>query len=218
MNVIVVGCGRVGSQLAVLLSKNEHNVSVIDKDAASFRNLGRDFNGRTIKGTGFDEDILVQAGVKEADVLAAVTNLDNTNFMAAEVARRLFNVPHVISRLYNSDRASAYTQLGLDYVCGTDLVSDEIYDKIRSGHSSHIDTFDDLEIISFALKLSGGGAIKVEDIERDNYLRIISFKHQDQFIIPVPGSLLHEDDEIIAVIHQDFAEEFSRYFKQSRKA
>ncbi len=214
MNVIVVGCGRVGSQLAVLLSKNEHNVSVIDKDPASFRNLGRDFNGRTIKGTGFDEDVLVQAGVKEADVLAAVTNIDNTNFMAAEVARRLFNVPHVISRLYNSDRASAYVQLGLDYVCGTDLVSDEIYDKIRSGHSYHIDTFDELEVLSFSLKLPGGGAIKTEDLERDNEIKIIAFKHQDQYIIPVADSLLHEDDEIVAVVHQAVAEDFSRYFKK----
>ena len=118
-NVIVVGCGRVGSQLANMLSDNGNNVCCIDKNADAFANLGRNFNGSTVQGVGFDEDVLIRAGVEECDVLAAVTQLDNTNLMCAEVANHLFGVPHVISRLYNPDHERAYMQLGIDYVCGT---------------------------------------------------------------------------------------------------
>ena len=88
-NVIVVGCGRVGSQLANMLSDNGNNVCCIDKNADAFANLGRNFNGSTVQGVGFDEDVLIRAGVEECDVLAAVTQLDNTNLMCAEVANHL---------------------------------------------------------------------------------------------------------------------------------
>ena len=124
-NVIVVGCGRVGSQLASMLSDNGANVCVIDLKADAFANLGRNFNGSTVQGVGFDEDTLVKAGVDECDVMAAVTQSDNANLMCAEVASRLFGVPHVIARRYNPDHERAYMQLGIDYVCGTSLVAEE---------------------------------------------------------------------------------------------
>ena len=117
-NVIVVGCGRVGSQLANMLSDNGNNVCVIDKNVNAFANLGRNFNGSTVQGVGFDEETLVKAGVEDCDVMAAVTQFDNTNLMCAEVGSRLFGVPHVIARLYNPDHERAYMQLGIDYVCG----------------------------------------------------------------------------------------------------
>ena len=153
-NVIVVGCGRVGSQLANMLSDNGNNVCCIDKNADAFANLGRNFNGSTVQGVGFDEDVLIRAGVEECDVLAAVTQLDNTNLMCAEVANHLFGVPHVISRLYNPDHERAYMQLGIDYVCGTSLVAEDVFSKIVSGHGSHIDTFGEFEVLRFTLDLS----------------------------------------------------------------
>ena len=103
-NIIIVGCGRVGSQLATLLSQGDGNVCVVDRNAAAFSNLDRNFNGNTLQGVGFDEDVLVRAGVEEADVVAAVTQSDNSNLMVIEVARRIFHVPHVIARLYNPAR------------------------------------------------------------------------------------------------------------------
>ena len=107
-NIIIVGCGRVGSQLATLLSQGDGNVCVVDRNAAAFSNLDRNFNGNTLQGVGFDEDVLVRAGVEEADVVAAVTQSDNSNLMVIEVARRIFHVPHVIARLYNPARERAY--------------------------------------------------------------------------------------------------------------
>ena len=119
MNIIVVGCGRVGSHLATLLSDDGHNVSVIDRRADSFAALGHDFNGTTVKGVGFDEEVLQEAGVEDCDVVAAVTSNDNTNLMVAEVARRIFGVKHVITRLYAPKREKTYTQLGIDFACGS---------------------------------------------------------------------------------------------------
>ena len=153
-NVIVVGCGRVGSQLANMLSDNGSNVCVIDRNVDAFANLGRNFNGSTIQGVGFDEETLEKAGVDECDVVAAVTQLDNTNLMCCEVASRLFGVPHVIARLYNPDHERAYMQLGIDYVCGTSLVAEDVFSKVVSGHGAHLDTFGEFEVLRFSLDLS----------------------------------------------------------------
>ena len=154
-NVIVVGCGRVGSQLANMLSDNGSNVCVIDRNADAFANLGRNFNGSTVQGVGFDEETLVKAGVEDCDVMAAVTQFDNTNLMCAEVGSRLFGVPHVIARLYNPDHERAYMQLGIDYVCGTSLVAEDVFSKVVSGHGAHLDTFGEFEVLRFSLISAG---------------------------------------------------------------
>ena len=215
-NVIVVGCGRVGSQLANMLSDNGSNVCVIDKNADAFANLGRNFNGSTVQGVGFDEDVLIRAGVEECDVLAAVTQLDNTNLMCAEVANHLFGVPHVISRLYNPDHERAYMQLGIDYVCGTSLVAEDVFSKIVSGHGSHIDTFGEFEVLRFTLDLSSrdnAKTIRVSELERDHEVRIIAFERADGSAssIPTPDSLLYAGDSILACVRHDVIAQFSRY-------
>lgn len=213
MDIIIIGCGRVGSQLGVLLSKSGHNVSIIDRNPDSFKSLGRDFNGRTIRGLGFDEDVLEQAGIKDADVVVAATNLDNTNLMSAEVARRLYNVPHVITRLYNPDRASAYQRLGLDYVCGTTLVSEELFAKIRSGNCHHMDTFGDFEVISFSFKSPQGLPVRVKDIEKDGRIRISVFEHEGTVMTPIPESVLHQGDQVIAAVQHGDLDSFSIYMQ-----
>lgn len=213
MNIIIVGCGRVGSQLAVMLSKAGNNVSVIDKDQSSFRSLGRDFNGHTVRGLGFDEDILEAAGIDSADVVVAATNLDNTNLMTAEVARRLYEVPHVITRLSNPDRSSAYIQLGLDYVCGTKLVSEELYSKILAGHNNHMESFGEFELLSFSFNSPTGTAVRVGDIERPRQIRIVVFEHEELSMTPTPDSILHDGDKVIAAVHQDLREDFLKYIK-----
>ena len=158
-NVIVVGCGRVGSQLANMLSDNGNNVCVIDKNVNAFANLGRNFNGSTVQGVGFDEETLVKAGVEDCDVMAAVTQFDNTNLMCAEVGSRLFGVPHVIARLYNPDHERAYMQLGIDYVCGTSLVAEDVFSKVVSGHGAHLDTFGEFEVLRFSLVSNAAAGI-----------------------------------------------------------
>lgn len=216
-NVIVVGCGRVGSQLATMLSDNGHNVCVIDRKADAFAALGRNFNGSTLQGIGYDEETLERAGAEEADVVAAVTQLDNANLMVAEVASRLFGVPHVIARLYNPDHERAYMQLGIDCVCGTSLVAEETFSKISVGHGSHLDTFGEFEILRFSLDLSWSerNTIRVSEIERDHDIRIVAFERKDGSAssIPTRDSVLYDGDSVMVVIRHDLIDSFSRFIQ-----
>ena len=123
MHIIIVGCGRVGSQLAQILSSEGHNVVIIDKNASSFKRLGTDFNGITITGVGFDPEILKRAGIERADALAAVTNGDNSNIMASQIAKKIYNVPRVITRIYDPLRADIYKKFGLNTIGTTTIVA-----------------------------------------------------------------------------------------------
>lgn len=133
MHVIVSGCGRVGSQLSEFLSYEGHDVIVIDRDARSFRRLGATFNGITLEGVAFDEELLLEAGIDKADAFAAVTNFDNTNLMTAEIAARIYKVPHVISRLYYPERELTFFKMGIDYVCSTTMMADRIKERLFKG-------------------------------------------------------------------------------------
>jgi trk system potassium uptake protein len=213
VNVIVVGCGRVGSQLATLLSVDGHNVTVIDKDPGSFRRLGTTFNGVTIRGLGFDEDVLEEAGIREADVFAAVTNLDNTNLMAAEVARKLFDVPHVVARLYNPQRERTYQQLDLDYVCGTTLVAERLLEKIHSGHGHHIDTFGDVEIVVFRLAESSVGR-RVREIDIPGQIMVAIIARGKQTFLATQDTELQSGDVLRVAIKNEAMPRLARYMEE----
>lgn len=213
MNIIVVGCGRVGSHLANLLSEDGNNVSVVDRVPAAFKELGHDFNGRIVKGVGFDEDVLLDAGVEECDVLAAVTSNDNANLMTAEVARRIFNVPHVITRLYEARREKTYAQLGIDFSCGTALVAEEIFSKIQSGHGHHIDTFGDYELARFAFSLDDDETMPVRTLEQEYGARVIVIEHDDRSYMPVKSSVLYDGDVAIVCVAREKYGELSRFIR-----
>lgn len=216
-NIIVVGCGRVGSQLANMLSENDNNVCVIDEKTSSFANLGGSFNGTTLEGVGFDEDVLVRAGVETADCVAAVTQRDNTNLMVAEVAKRIYNVPHVITRLYNPGHERTYEQLGLDYVCGTSLVAEEVFAKISSGHGSHVDSFADFEILRFSLNLKERNLkqIRVSQLEKNHEVRIIAFERDDGRMssIPTGDSILYHGDSVLACVRHSRVASFLKWMQ-----
>ena len=112
MHVIVVGCGRVGSEVALNLAAAEHDVVVIDRRIEAFRRLGDDFKGTTMVGVGFDRDVLTEAGITPDCAVAAVTSGDNSNILIARVARETFGVEHVVARIYDPRRASIYERLG----------------------------------------------------------------------------------------------------------
>ena len=113
MHVVVMGCGRVGSSLALMLEALGHTVSVIDQDEAAFIRLGEKFKGGRIAGMGFDQDTLIEAGIQRAEAFAAVSNGDNSNIIAARVARETFNVDNVVARIYDAKRAEIYERLGI---------------------------------------------------------------------------------------------------------
>ncbi len=119
MKVLIMGCGRVGSRLARLLVGEGHDVTVIDTSPRSFRRLGDGFRGKTVLGTGIDEDVLRQAGADDADVFVATTEGDNRNIMAAQVAQKVFDVPMVVARVYDPGRSEVFDKLGIRTYCPT---------------------------------------------------------------------------------------------------
>ncbi len=130
MNVIIMGCGRVGSYLATRLDREGHQVTVIDLTATAFRRLPEEFKGQTVVGTGIDEQVLRMAGIASADAFVAVTQGDNRNIMAAQVAREIFGVRDVIARIYDPIREEVYRGLGLGTICPTRLISDMVHERL----------------------------------------------------------------------------------------
>jgi trk system potassium uptake protein TrkA len=123
MKIIILGCGRLGAHLARRLDHAGQSVTVIDRMSEAFARLGNDFQGKMVLGTGIDEDVLRRAGIETADAFVAVSNGDNTNAMASEIAKLVFKVPHVVARLYDPVREDTYHTLGLmDTVCPTVIV------------------------------------------------------------------------------------------------
>ena len=131
MRVVILGCGRLGAHLARRMDSEGHDVTIIDRMSEAFARLGNDFQGKMVLGTGIDEDILRRAGIEKADAFVAVTNGDNTNAMASEIAKLVFSVPRVVARLYDPVRDDTYHTLGLmDTVCPTIIGSEKIYDLV----------------------------------------------------------------------------------------
>ncbi len=126
MKVVIVGCGRVGSALARELDTAGHEVTIIDERVAAFNRLGDGFGGNMVVGTGIDESVLRRAGIEQADCFCSVTNGDNRNIMAAQVAKVVFNVPRVITRIYDPIREQTYREFGLETICSTTIVSSMI--------------------------------------------------------------------------------------------
>jgi len=128
-----MGCGRVGSSLATALEAAGHSVAIIDQSKDAFRRLGADFKGRTIVGVGFDRDTLLEAGIDGADAFAAVSNGDNSNILAARVARENYGVTNVVARIYDPGRAEIYQRLGIPTVATVIWASDQILRRILPG-------------------------------------------------------------------------------------
>lgn len=124
MHVVIMGCGRVGASLAAALQRLDHTVAVVDKNEQAFHRLGKDFRGQQVTGNGFDRDVLAEAGIEKAAAFAAVSNGDNSNIVAARVARETFSVEHVVARIYDPKRAEVYERLGIPTVATVPWTTD----------------------------------------------------------------------------------------------
>lgn len=126
MKVLIMGCSRVGAYLAGLLEDNGHEVTVLDVDPLSFGKLAHTFKGNALLGDGTDEDALRRAGIEEADAFVALTEGDNTNIMAAQIAKHVFKIPKVICRIYDPIREELYRTLGLNTICPTTTLAQSL--------------------------------------------------------------------------------------------
>jgi len=131
MKVVIMGCGRVGAQLATLLDKEGHQVTALDTNSYSFRRLPPDFNGTALIGNGLDEEALKKAGIEEADAFVAVTQGDNRNVMASQIAKHIFNVPKVVCRIYDPLRRDMYSTLGLEAISPTTIFAQMLKEKLE---------------------------------------------------------------------------------------
>lgn len=132
MKVVIMGCGRVGAWLAGLLDADGHSVTILDIDAYSFRRLSSDFKGTALVGNGIDEESLKKAGIEQADVFLALTQGDNRNVMAAQIAKHIFNVSRVICRIYDPLRQELYSTLGLEAISPTVMFAQVLKEKLES--------------------------------------------------------------------------------------
>jgi len=132
MKVIMMGCGRVGAQLAGTLDSEGHKVTVMDIDPFSFRKLPSSFKGTALAGNGLDADALKKAGIEEADVFVAVTQGDNRNVMACQIAKHIYHVPRVVCRIYDPIREEMYRNLGLETVSPTTVVAELLKKKVEA--------------------------------------------------------------------------------------
>jgi trk system potassium uptake protein TrkA len=128
--IVIMGCGRVGSRLALTLEARGHEVAVVDQSPDAFRRLGNGFTGRTVTGIGFDRETLLAAGIERADAFAAVSSGDNSNIISARIARETFGVSNVIARIYDPARAEVYERLGIPTVATVSWTSDQMLRRL----------------------------------------------------------------------------------------
>ena len=132
MEAVIMGCGRVGARLAGLLDADGHSVTILDTDTYSFRRLPPTFKGDALVGNGLDQEVLKRAGIEEADAFVATTQGDNRNIMAAQIAKHIFNVPKVVSRIYDPLRQELYGTLGLETISPTTIFAQILREKLES--------------------------------------------------------------------------------------
>lgn len=130
MKIVILGCGRVGALLATMMDRDGHAVSVIDQSSEAFQRLPAEFRGNVHIGNGVDEDVLLRADIKEADAFIAVTNGDNRNIMASQIAREIFKVKKVVCRIYDPIREETYREMGLETYCPTKLGAQMLYNTV----------------------------------------------------------------------------------------
>jgi trk/ktr system potassium uptake protein len=213
MYIIIVGCGRVGSSLANGLSQKGHDVVVIDKEEEAFKRLGATFNGISLRGLGYDEELLQKAGIEKCEAFAAVTNSDSANTMSAEIASRLYHVPRVVARLYLPERERTMQFLGIDYISGTRMTVQAIMDRLLEGVGQHVLIRGDLEVIEFL----AGPEIhnkRVVDVQIPNEFRICLVTRQGTTFLPWRETILKDRDILLAAVKSLSFPKIAKYVRK----
>jgi trk system potassium uptake protein TrkA len=195
MKIIIMGCGRVGAQVARLTSIEGHEVVAIDYDPEALASLGADFKGRTVKGVGFDRNVLIEAGIKGADAFAATSASDNANIVAARIARNVFHVPRVVARLYDPRRAEIYRRLGLLTISSTTWGAERIREMLTHSQLDPVMTFGSGEVTMVAIEAPPHLAGRmVKNLVVPGEINVVAITRQNQAFIPYSGSEFREGD------------------------
>ena len=190
-----MGCGRVGSSLATELEAAGHSVAIIDQSREAFRRLGPDFKGRTVSGVGFDRDTLLEAGIETADAFAAVSNGDNSNILAARVARETYGVDNVVARIYDPGRAEIYQRLGIPTVATVIWATDQILRRLvpEGSRSEWRDASGAVQLCEMHPHKDWFG-MAITELEEATGARVAFITRLGEGLIPDVHSVLQEGD------------------------
>lgn len=197
MKVIIVGCGKMGSGLALELIKKGHRVTVVGASIDEFSMLGKGFQGETIVGVGFDQQVLEQAGIKRADAIVACTKSDETNAVIGRISRNIYKVPRVISRLYDPRKAEIYRSLGIQTIATTswgvkhamELLSYDQLDGVTSLGNGDVDIIR----VETTEMLIGK---KIADLTVAGEFHVAAVSRQNQTFLPTLGTQLQKGDVV----------------------
>jgi trk system potassium uptake protein TrkA len=202
--VIIVGCGRVGSELTIQLGKAGHDVTIVDKRPSAFDRLPPGFEARTIVGLGFDRELLVEAGVKEADAFISVTNGDNSNIVSARVAREYFHVPKVIARIYDPRRAEIYERLNIPTVATTTWGVKQILLMLSHEREEIKESLAGGDLFRMRLEIAPHLVGKpVRALNVDGKILVAGVDRGGHGFIPVASSSFQEGDVVHLILHKD---------------
>lgn len=201
MHVVILGCGRVGSLLGDRLDEAGHSVAIVDQDPQSFRRLSSRYSGTTVKGIGFDRETLEKAGIERAHAFAAVSSGDNTNILAARVARETYGVEHVVARIYDPRRAEVYQRLGIPTVATVSWTAGQIMRRLlpQGGLEEYRDASGEVILAEMPAHASWYGHA-VTDIEIATGARVGYISRLGSGMIPSPDSVLQDGDLVHVLV------------------
>ncbi|UED87030.1 potassium channel family protein [Streptomyces profundus] len=204
MHIVILGCGRVGATLAHGLEERGHSVAVIDKDPTAFRRLGSRFAGRRVTGLGFDRDTLVEAGLPEAGAFAAVSSGDNSNIIAARVAREVFGVRHVTARIYDSRRAEVYERFGIPTVATVRWTADQMVRRLLPAGAEPLwrDPSGEVQLSEVTLAPSWIGH-ELRRFQEATGVRVAFVTRLGEATLPTVGMVLQEGDLVHVLMYRD---------------
>jgi trk system potassium uptake protein TrkA len=217
MYCVIIGCGLVGSRVAAMLARNGNNVAVIDRNEKAFEILPSEFDGITVAGYGFDEAVLKQAGIEQADVVATLTENDNVNIMSSAVAKTIFKVKRVITRVYNPSREKTFRALGLEIVSPTILSAEQVYSRFIMGeNSANLYVNQSFEIMEHVYEPIGEEET-VGSLEKNNDLRIIAIIRNHRVSLAKDSFKLTKGDRIITAINIHSIHESAQVFGKKQE-
>ena len=204
MHVIVLGSGRIGTSLAVRLDESGHTVSIVDRDRESFRRLPIRFTGRAVLGNGFDRDVLEQAGIREAAAVAAVMYGDNSNIVAARIAKETYEIPRVVARIKDPRRAEIYQRLGIPTVAMVTWTTDQVMRRLFVNESTTdwTDASGTLSLVERELPDSWAGH-KLHALDGDGGFRLVAVSRAGVARLATPTLVGQEGDVLHLMVTSD---------------
>ncbi|MFD3488725.1 potassium channel family protein [Streptomyces sp. NPDC058665] len=215
MHIVIMGCGRVGAALATSLERQGHTVAVIDQDPTAFRRLGSGFGGRRVNGVGFDQDTLRDAGIEDAGAFAAVSSGDNSNIIAARVAREMFGIENVAARIYDPRRAEVYQRLGIPTVATVRWTADQMLRRLLPSGAEPLwrDPSGGVQLAEVHTSTAWIGH-KISTLQEETGVRVAFLTRLGEAILPTSQTVLQEGDLVHVMMRTDDIQKVEAVFAE----